>query len=62
VDSGCRRLTASWVRERAATDADIELCDYYEAHEKAGSEALLPPGGDTPAAPPAGMVPAVLLP
>ncbi|GLI64983.1 hypothetical protein VaNZ11_008408 [Volvox africanus] len=64
VDAGCRRLTASWVRERAADRVsrgttegggeedggsesavgDIELCDYFEGHERAGVEALLPPG------------------
>ncbi|KAL6748525.1 hypothetical protein V8C86DRAFT_1139607 [Haematococcus lacustris] len=44
VDAGCRRLTASWVRERAVSDASIELCNFYEGHEKAGTEALLPPG------------------
>jgi DNA excision repair protein ERCC-2 len=31
VDAGCRNLTASWVRERAAqAPNDVELCDYYE--------------------------------
>jgi len=44
VDSGCRKLTASWVRERAVSDPSIELCDFFEGHERAGSEALLPPG------------------
>jgi hypothetical protein len=45
VDAGCRRLTAAWTRERAARDASVELCDYYERHEAAGQDALLPPGG-----------------
>ncbi|GLC50205.1 hypothetical protein PLESTB_000354000 [Pleodorina starrii] len=66
VDAGCRRLTATWVRERAAARGgrgveaaieeggggggggsgvpDIELCEYFEGHERAGVEALLPPG------------------
>ncbi|KXZ50909.1 hypothetical protein GPECTOR_14g156 [Gonium pectorale] len=68
VDAGCRRLTASWVRERASERragggcaggggaeasgsggggsdvGDIELCDFYEGLERAGVEALLPPG------------------
>ncbi|KAG2489082.1 hypothetical protein HYH03_012516 [Edaphochlamys debaryana] len=80
VDAGCRRLTASWVRERAAERrgggggggaggeaggsadgggggagggggdgggggvGDIELCEFYEGHERAGAEALMPPG------------------
>lgn len=53
MDAKCRRLTASWVRERAATAAaagggdapDIELCTFFEEHERAGAEAVLPPGG-----------------
>eukprot|EP00955_Chlamydomonas_euryale_P080485 363429-Chlamydomonas_euryale.AAC.3 len=44
VDAKCRQLTASWVRERAVSDGNIELCDFFEGHERAGSEALLPPG------------------
>lgn len=44
VDAGCRRLTAGWARERAARDPSVELCDFFEAHERAGQEALLPPG------------------
>lgn len=44
VDAKCRKLTAPWVRERAATVPDIELCGFFEGHEKAGAEAVLPPG------------------
>jgi DNA excision repair protein ERCC-2 len=44
VDAGCRKLTASWVRERAVSDGSVDLCDFFEGHEKAGAEALLPPG------------------
>jgi hypothetical protein len=44
VDAGCRRLTAAWVREAKIKDPSIETCDFFEAHEKAGHEALLPPG------------------
>lgn len=44
VDAGCRRLTASWVREAALKSPDIETCSFFEGHEKAGQEALLPPG------------------
>jgi DNA excision repair protein ERCC-2 len=44
VDAKCRKLTAPWVRERAATVPDIELCGFYETHENAGDDALLPPG------------------
>ncbi|KAF5843023.1 DNA repair helicase [Dunaliella salina] len=44
VDAACRRLTASWTRERAVSDPNIELCEFFEGHERAGTEALLPPG------------------
>lgn len=44
MDAGCRRLTAGWVREAKIKDASIETCDFFEAFEKAGHEALLPPG------------------
>ena len=59
VDSKCRQLTASWVRERAAPaataasrgqrDEDIredgpELCDFYEGLERTGADAILPSG------------------
>jgi hypothetical protein len=30
VDSRCRDMTASWRRERAQSDPNIELCDFYE--------------------------------
>jgi DNA excision repair protein ERCC-2 len=33
VDTGCRRLTASWVREKAASDTP--LCDYFETFDTA---------------------------
>lgn len=58
VDSKCRQLTASWVRERAGSgagestgrmDHDLrdegpELCDFFEGHERAGADAILPSG------------------
>jgi len=44
VDSKCKQLTANFVREKAAENPDIELCEFFEGHEKAGGEALLPPG------------------
>ncbi|GBG88390.1 hypothetical protein CBR_g47089 [Chara braunii] len=58
VDAGCRKLTASWVRERAMqmTEGggggggggeevgDIELCSFFEGYQKSGGDALLPPG------------------
>lgn len=45
VDAGCRKLTSSWVRERAGQDPSVPLCEFFEGHERAGQEALLPPGG-----------------
>lgn len=33
VDAKCRRLTASWVRERAVKDASVEVCTFYEGYE-----------------------------
>lgn len=44
VDSKCRQMTASWVREKAVDSQDVELCEFFEGHERAGGEALLPPG------------------
>lgn len=44
VDAKCRRLTATWVRERHVSDQDIEVCDFFEQLERAGSDALLEPG------------------
>eukprot|EP00213_Chloropicon_mariensis_P001992 CAMPEP_0197480652 /NCGR_PEP_ID=MMETSP1309-20131121/42434_1 /TAXON_ID=464262 /ORGANISM="Genus nov. species nov., Strain RCC998" /LENGTH=738 /DNA_ID=CAMNT_0043022669 /DNA_START=139 /DNA_END=2351 /DNA_ORIENTATION=+ len=45
VDARCRKLTASWVRERAVDNPqDFELCSFYEQYEQKGAEAILPPG------------------
>lgn len=44
VDAGCRKLTASWVREAATQDAGLELCDFYEDLERAGPEGHLDAG------------------
>ena len=58
VDAKCRKLTASWVREKATVGdagdggsasgegggAAHELCEFYEEYESKGSEAILPPG------------------
>ncbi|GAB2232535.1 hypothetical protein Drorol1_Dr00011574 [Drosera rotundifolia] len=44
VDAACRKLTASWVRALAIENANIPTCPFYEKYEKAGSEAVLPPG------------------
>lgn len=37
VDAKCRRLTATWVRERHVSDQDIEVCDFFEQLERAGT-------------------------
>ena len=50
VDSACRRLTASWIRSRAAEEppGTIPNCSFFELYDRAtsgGPEAvLLPPG------------------
>ncbi|KAI7755492.1 hypothetical protein M8C21_031666, partial [Ambrosia artemisiifolia] len=44
VDAGCRKLTASWVRALAAENNGIPTCDWFERYERAGSDAVLPPG------------------
>ncbi|GAX84382.1 hypothetical protein CEUSTIGMA_g11804.t1 [Chlamydomonas eustigma] len=44
VDAQCRKLTASWVRERSVSEESVDLCEFFEGHERAGSEALLPTG------------------
>ncbi|KAK9067628.1 hypothetical protein SSX86_011739 [Deinandra increscens subsp. villosa] len=44
VDAGCRKLTASWVREVAIENPNIPTCSFFESYEKAGSDAVLPPG------------------
>ncbi|XP_058745503.1 general transcription and DNA repair factor IIH helicase subunit XPD-like [Vicia villosa] len=44
VDAGCRRLTASWVREVAADNLDVPSCEFFEEYQRAGSAAVLPPG------------------
>lgn len=45
VDAKCMRLTAPWVRERAAQDPDAaELCDFYEGLDSAGPDGRLDAG------------------
>jgi len=53
VDARCRRLTASWVRdkhmlalanEEEAPENAPELCEFFEDYEKEGPNAILPPG------------------
>ena len=50
VDAGCRRLTASWVRDKRkvssaqGVEVEDEQCDYFEDLERAGTGAVVPPG------------------
>ena len=45
VDSLCRDRTASWVRaKRAAGDASLEGCDFYEEYAARGSDSVVPSG------------------
>ena len=45
VDAKCMRLTAPWVRERAAVDPEsAEVCDWFEGLEAAGPEGRLSAG------------------
>lgn len=44
VDAACRKLTASWVRAMAAENPRVPTCEFFEKYERAGSNALLPPG------------------
>lgn len=40
MDSGCRKLTAAWVREAAQRDANIETCEFFEGLERAAADAV----------------------
>lgn len=44
VDAACRKLTASWVRVMAAENPRVPTCEFFEKYDRAGSNALLPPG------------------
>jgi DNA excision repair protein ERCC-2 len=47
VDSGCRALTASWVRDQAGsveTSNSVQLCSYFESFDAQGEDAILQPG------------------
>ncbi|KAL6594559.1 hypothetical protein ACP70R_048297 [Stipagrostis hirtigluma subsp. patula] len=49
VDTACRRLTASWVREKAASDPEATpLCEFYESFDRAAAggdlASFMPPG------------------
>ncbi|KAI4301268.1 hypothetical protein L6164_034562 [Bauhinia variegata] len=44
VDAACRKLTASWVRMKAAEDPETPTCKFFEQLERVDSAAMLPPG------------------
>ena len=44
VDAGCHDLTSPWIREQAASNPDIELCEFFEGFERTGRDAVLAPG------------------
>lgn len=44
VDAGCRKLTASWIRALAIENPNVKTCEFFESYERAGSDAVLPPG------------------
>ena len=44
VDAACRTMTASWVRKRAEEGHSPELCDFFEAYERDGTDAAIPDG------------------
>jgi DNA excision repair protein ERCC-2 len=44
VDSGCRSITASWVREASRNGESVELCEYFENFETQGEDCILRPG------------------
>jgi DNA excision repair protein ERCC-2 len=41
VDAACRSMTASWVRQRAQSDASVKTCDFFEGYERGGTDADL---------------------
>ena len=57
MDAKCKRLTASWVRERHVSDPEVEVCDFYETLEAAGADAVLEPGVYTLQVPPPLVIP-----
>lgn len=44
VDAGCRKLTASWVRDSAAENRNVETCSFFENFDRQGGDVLLPSG------------------
>lgn len=46
VDSGCRALTASWVREAVQNGAadSVAHCNFFETYDREGADTILRPG------------------
>jgi DNA excision repair protein ERCC-2 len=44
VDSMCRNMTASWVRQKAQREDSNALCQFYESFEREGNDADIPMG------------------
>ncbi|KAJ2757173.1 TFIIH/NER complex ATP-dependent 5'-3' DNA helicase subunit [Coemansia pectinata] len=44
VDAKCRQITASWVRNKAKTEGNIEVCDFFEKIQTLEATELLPTG------------------
>ncbi|KAJ2772293.1 TFIIH/NER complex ATP-dependent 5'-3' DNA helicase subunit, partial [Coemansia nantahalensis] len=44
VDARCREMTASWVRSKAASEGNVELCDFFEKIQTMEAADLLPTG------------------
>lgn len=44
VDAACRKRTATWVRELAMTNPNLETCSFFEDFEKVADNVLLPAG------------------
>ena len=40
VDSACRKLTASWVREAAQRNPEVETCGFFEGLERSVADAV----------------------
>ena len=49
ADAACTRASAgfvqaSWVRERAKSHGDVDVCNYFENYESSGTDASINPG------------------
>lgn len=44
VDAACRKRTATWVRELAMANPNLETCSFFEDFEKVADNVLLPAG------------------